>query len=584
MKKREIRKKKTSIWQRVAILGVAAVMSSTTMTVQAAENLESQVYIYHEHRGSAENGDGCYTLPVYHEHEGNETEGGNCYQTPVYHVHEGDEQNGGACYGREIYHVHDGNSTEGGSCYKVVYHSHSSTCYKTVTNDEAGCTVVKVEDTTEDDYEGCDYKNYYMTCGTVVHGTNPSHTHRELTCKKEGKVEGFKLSCKLTELYVERYEMDCVKTEETIDSYSLSCPKTENDIDKYEMGCGRDETTPLGKITVTGQLTSSKRKANITAVYEDMSEGEVIISESGFTWYNESGKILGNGDNLQVTANGRYYVMLGVQNEDIKAESLKAEIQIKGIQKKKAEPKEDGSGDDSGKEEPSDDDGGGEDDSGNGNISGTPQPVSTATPSPSPSASPAETKTPTPAIVITDSSEGGNRSADDTKSSKIPKNSPEITPSPTPGIKKEIKTIKLEEKGSGKEEIVTVESIEQPDRNKGGGFWTTPAVKMITFTAGTLIILAGTGVLLFLLGVGVRVYNDDGKGNLVYLGRGIVKTAEEGYVLSITERMIEKSLTNRYCLRCDFFHLWKDKEEELIVTKGERRQIVKIQKEMIAVI
>ena len=465
-----------------------------------------------------------------------------------------------------------------------------------------------------------DFKDYHMSCGKTVHGTNPAHYHKELDCDREGKIDSFKLSCKMTSSTIERYEMDCTKTEKTIDSYLLSCQKTEKDIDKYEIGCGRDAATPLGRITVSGQLTASKRKADITAVYEDMSEGEVVLAENAFSWYDESGKLLGNGGTLQVTANGKYNVMLNVQNADVKASSLKAEVQIKGIQKKKTETNEEDTGEDAGKEDSSDDSGSGEDAGGNsgsgedaggnsgsgddtgddsknagkgGNDSGssgeneernspTSVPKSTVAPSPYPTATPMIVKTPAP--IATVSPGKTDKIVLGENSNKLQKNSFKKTPSPTPIIRKETKTVNVEKKESEKEELVTVETIDKHGKGADTGVFPAPAIKLITVTTGTIALFGGIGVLLFLFGRSIRVYNDDGKGNLIYLGRGIVKVEEEGYVLHVTERMTEKSMTNRYCLCCDLFHLWKDTEEELIVVKKERRQIVKIQKEMIAVI
>ncbi len=583
------RKKLIGSKRQAAIVGLAALLLAGTMNVQAKESTQKdmtgQVYVYHAHKGNETEGGGCYSVPVYHVHDGSEEKGGKCYETPVYHVHEGDEQNGGPCYGKAVYHQHEGNENEGGVCFKAVYHSHTESCYKLIPNETVGCTVLRVEETDYDDYADHDFKDYYMSCGVKVHGTNPGHNHRELTCNREGKIDSFKVICKMNSSTIERYELDCVKTEETIDFYRLTCPKTEADIDKFERGCGREEETPLGKITVTGKLASSKKKGTLSAVYEDMSEGELTVSEKAFSWYNEKGKLLGEGNQIQVTQNGKYYVILNVLNEDVQNESLKAEVQMRGIQKKKPEEKEEQKEEDSdeGEDEQGSEDGGG------GTGGSTPVPESPKTPTPAPADTPQPTAAPKATAVpieemLTPSPDMKNKSFEDTKDSNLQKKYPTITPSPLPVIQKEKIEVELEKKQSRKEEPVTVEEVKKPTEQKKSHLLSAPAVKMITVTAGTLVCLAGAGLLLLLFGRSIRVYNDDGKGNQVYLGRGMVKTQEEGYVLLITEKMTEKSLTNRYCLRCDFFHLWKDKEEELIVVKGERRQIVKIQKEMITVL
>ena len=202
-------------------------------------------YIYHQHIGSSDEEGGCYHGVCYHTHRGNEMEGGECYQTPIYHVHTGDEQNGGECYGTPICHEHAGNPQEGGGCFVPVYHSHTGSCYKTISSSEYGCYTVRYWDTTDGDYEGHDYKYYEMSCGTTVHGTNSSHTHTVAVCNKSGTIERYTLGCGKTEETAESYVFDCEKAQGlTIDSYVFDCEKTEQTIDGYSLSCGKDEETP----------------------------------------------------------------------------------------------------------------------------------------------------------------------------------------------------------------------------------------------------------------------------------------------------------------------------------------------------
>lgn len=78
----------------------------------------------------------------------------------------------------------------------------------------------------------------------------------------------------------------------------------------------------------------------------------------------------------------------------------------------------------------------------------------------------------------------------------------------------------------------------------------------------------------------VRIYNDQGQGKWKYLGRYAVRLDEDGYRLTITGSVVERSVTNRYRIVPELFGLFK-KEEELLVSKEERTVSVQIQKEMI---
>lgn len=569
---------------RAAAFALACIMGSS-MTVYAgdgqtgvAQSADQNItYVYHEHVGHAESGGGCYSVPVRHVHVGNVAEGGSCYQTPVYHSHSGDEVNGGPCYGTPVYHIHEGDEKVGGFCFEAVYHKHKSSCYEKILGEDDGCTIVKYEDTTDDDYEGHDYKNFYMSCGAVVHGINSSHYHSKMVCKLEGKITSYVLGCGFTTETIERYEMSCVKTEETIDSYQLSCSKTDQDIEYYELGCGRDEKVPVGKLIVTKKLTSNKKKANITVVYENMSEGEVVLSENPFTWYNEKGKVLGTGGKLQVTANGKYCVVMNVENEDVKKESLKTEIQVNNIKKEESGA----GGDDSGGSSDSGDSD--SDDGGESNKDADPAPTAAVMPTPTA----ASTATPQ-TLSVTDQTEESDEDTpptiDNGQSNDNAKKIAEVkTPTPTPVWKVETKKVDLEKKESGKEEALAVEKVEQSRSDNSTNFFSLPAVKIITITAGTLLVLAVLGAFLYLLLCSVRIYNDDGEGNLNYIGRCMVRTQEDGYTVMITDAMVEKAVTNRYCLKSEIFHLGK-REEEILVLRGERRVAVKIQKEMPVVI
>ena len=61
---------------------------------------------------------------------------------------------------------------------------------------------------------------------------------------------------------------------------------------------------------------------------------------------------------------------------------------------------------------------------------------------------------------------------------------------------------------------------------------------MLSITSGTVLSLAALVLLLLYLRRSVRVYNDNGKGRMKYLGRAAVTLSEEGYYIRITEKLV----------------------------------------------
>lgn len=530
-----------------------------------AESTANQTvtYIYHKHIGSEDVSGGCYQTPVYHVHKGNEAEGGSCYETPVYHVHSGDETAGGICYGTIVYHGHSGSSTEGGGCFKPVYHQHSDSCYRKVSSGEYGCYTVKTEDTTDGDYEGHDYKYYHMSCGQVVHGTNSSHNHLELDCSRGNQVTGYALGCGKTEESIDGYLFDCEKTEESIDSYALSCTRTEQDIDGYERSCGKEENAPYGKILLTEEKTDGGKKSLLRAEFEDLTGGEILISENPYTWLNEKGDMLGDGKELLVEDNGTYCVVLGVENEDINKDSLRAAIGVQGIKKPVPVSPE---GPDEGETEHGGEDGSKDKEENSG------QEEETVNPTPVPTASPVPVPTPVPVTevqAVPYLTEKKNKSAENEKEQKE---------SPTPVLKKQIIAVTPLPRNSQSKVLPPVKYAEEKT-----GIFASPAVKMITLTAGIFSLTAGLAALFFLLRRSVAVYNDDGKGGMHYLGRCMVQSEEESDIVTITDAMEEKALTNRYCIRPGLYRFFRKEGEELTVERGQKRISAKLQKEMIVV-
>lgn len=538
--------------------------------VSAAEGNQTVSWIYHQHIGSMQEEGGCYHTPVYHSHTGNESDGSGCYHTPVYHVHTGDETSGGNCYGTAVLHEHTGDDASGGGCFVPVTHSHVEGCYKKVGGSEYGCYILEWHDTVDGDYEGHDFKIYYMSCGQVVHGTNSGHTHEIVICGKENEIEGYTLGCNKTEESIEKYLFDCSKTEgESIDSYALGCNKTTSDIDSYTLSCGKDKETPIGKITVTEKMESGKEESQITASFEDLSGGELELTENPFTWYSSGGSVIGTGDTIRVSQNGTYSVVIGVTNEDVDKNSLRSQISINSIVKKD----QNNNGNSGGKGD-GDSDGNDDNDNSGDNDSNTNDQKNAASPTvtPTPAASPVIPKT---ALKSNKRNTTGVKSTkENDRADAVPKK----TPSPTPKLTKKTDSIKLPEKNS------QPEAAEIKVKEQKKGFFDSPAVKMITITAGALLTFGGLLLLLYFFRMSVGIYNDDGNGKMIYLGRCRVKLADEGYMIEISDDMEEKAVTNRYCIKPGMFRFLRGEDTELLVCRRQKRISVYLNKEMIVII
>ena len=88
-------------------------------------------------------------------------------------------------------------------------------------------------------------------------------------------------------------------------------------------------------------------------------------------------------------------------------------------------------------------------------------------------------------------------------------------------------------------------------------------------------------MLCYLMLMTVKVYNDDGEGKMVYLGRCRIRLKEEGYTAEISDRMAEKAVTNRYCIKPGAFRLFRGDEEELLVCCNQKKVSAPLCREMI---
>lgn len=556
----------------IMAVGVAAGSSSVShaagilpVPLQAPESADQIItYVYHQHIGNENENSGCYRQPVFHSHIGDVKKGGPCYQTPIYHIHEGNVKDGGPCYQTPVYHSHEGDGTAEEGCYKAVYHAHSGKCYKNISSSDYGCHTIKTVDTSDGDDGENDYKYYYMSCGTVVHGTNSSHTHRVLNCSKEDEIVGYELICGKTEETLEGYALSCTKPDLYIDSYGLSCKKTSEDIDRYAMNCGKEEDEPYGTIVVT-RLAESKHKVTLTVQFENINGGNIQLSDAPFTWYDNNGSELGKGESITVAQNGKYAVAVGVVNEDVNKENLRVEMSVDSIR-----------GDSGGSWNDNDDDDRDDKDSNDDDNSDDNEETQETTNKPSVSSMPSATPVVKDKVSATAAPPQTDSEISDRKEED--KNAEKPIPTTTPRVKKQTETVRAKEKKSEVEIPIEMQTVEKED-----GFFSSPLAKVITVTLGTFAALTGVFILCYLLRWSVRIYNEDGQGNMIYLGRSMVRNEEDGYLVHITEQMSEKAVTGRYCIKPGLFRLGRG-EEEILVERGQKRVSVSLQKEMLVII
>lgn len=566
---------------RKAMLVIAGCLllwaSNVHTTIVSASNQEKKVYVYHRHTGTKETQGGCYMQPVYHEHTEDKGDGSGCYSKPVYHAHSGSETEGGGCYTIPVMHVHEGDGTCEDGCYKAVFHQHSDGCYKRVKSEDYGCYIVDWWDTSDDDWRDSDgyfhdYRYYEMSCGQTIHGTNSGHYHNQLNCSRGNEVTGYTLGCGKDENTVDAYKVSCEKTDASIEGYELGCNKSSEDIDSYGLTCGKDEQTAYGVMTVTVSDTGN-RKAILQAEFEDLTGGE--LGEKEYVWYGQSGNEIHRGAGLTVSENGTYKVTMQLNAEGMTPELLSADISVDCIVKPSIKEEDERKEYDSEEEHHKE-----------SQIPGpTAIPSPTATPIPSPIPIPTPTLVPVqentenePATTY----EEGKLSVQ--KERYVLETEEQEESTPTPSVKPVVKKTVMvrNDKRAAKPEVVPEIEIEEVEE-KEESFFAQSAVKVVTLAFGILVAVITCLLLLFILRRSVAVYNDDGEGNFNYLGRCLVFYEEEGWVIVVTEKMKEKSKTNKYCIRPDFFLIGK-REQAVIVECGQKRVSSILCKEMNVII
>lgn len=557
--------------------------------------------IYHRHIGNASEKGGCYQTEIPHIHKGDEINGGACFGQEVKHMHQGDADLGTGCYTKPVLHTHQGNEGQEGACYKAVYHTHEDSCYKNEI-----CTInYTIGDFLEKLTGNCITHGeviFDRHSGTGTHQDCPVgeeallfdlcpyceemlysyHTYPVVICGIDTDLPtGYEKICGMEEGDIEGYDTECGLAEGQTEAYKRTCEKL---VDGYERNCGLDEENPCGRLTVTNETDGEQEKVIVSVKFEDLSGGKLVPDKIPFVWYDENGNHIGNGDQIEVEKNGNYSVELKLQNRDVDESGLKSEILVDNVLEKipdggqetpspSATPSSEKGGEASPTPEQTPSGGGsGEDDQDGGED----------TPASIPSAAPA------PAHVLDgENSEGegtGGDSLDYGKPVKAFEDEDgaglEKSESPTPKItlKKETTEKKAEEKMESAPAMPEVKKV-----SKIKGFFSHPAVRIVTVAAGTLLLLAGLVLLLLYLRKSVRLYNDDGEGRWGRLGRLVVRLEEEGYAVTISEKEEEKAYTNRYCIKPGLFRLGKG-EQEIFVYKDTQRISVSLAKEMVVVL
>lgn len=630
---------------RAALWAAAAgLVLSVPAPAYGKENPKSIVtHIYHRHVGNGDTQGGCYGKAIEHIHQGSRETGGACYQIQVPHTHQGSEEAGGGCYTVPITHTHKGNKTQGGECYVPdQIHNHTESCYES-----GKCTVYFTQESVIETLDGDCPSHQKTTLvragGTEVHencgkgtitgerlycqscGVMPPTRHsykNEICGLRDGQVLEYRIDCGKK---IDGYKIGCGKKNGGIDHYDRSCEK---EVDGYEMNCGLTEEEPCGRLILSNETEGKGEQVTLKVCLEDLTGGKLKPAENPFCWLNEQGEEIGAGDQVQVTENGTYGVRVRLKNEDVDPAGLCSSILVDNIYKEEAPVVSPSS---TPSAMPTD----------------TPQPsaVPSAKPSVAPTAAPEKSpspgNTPEPSVLPAKSPDPVNTPAP----SRTPETVPEISegsggndteqggaeeeekteevpqadkkqPSPTPGnpeVSAEKETGSLGRKrhkaSSETEQLPVPEDVQETEpmvkemeeislpevktegtlsyqvhqKEKPGGFFALPAVKIISITTGSVLLFLGLLLLLLYLRRSVKIYNDDGEGRMLYLGRCPVRKEEELYEITLEEQMIERAYTNRYCIKPGLFKLGKKEGTQLAIHKEGKTLVLVLSREMIAV-
>ena len=599
--------------------------------------------IFHRHVGSPDTGGGCYTDPIEHVHQGDALNGGGCYTRPVEHKHTGSPEMGGGCYQKAIPHTQ-----HGPECYRSETHTHESACLSgrcTITYIlkevmETYTDTCQIHGVTAHErraaiasHSDCGLGEVNAVIEQCQSCTNSlTRTHTYVNCgKQEGTTQV--LDCNKT---IDGYDLSCGYTEGGTEYYERECDGAP---DGYRIGCGLEEDSPCGKLILTSRTGSDAAKVVISAKVEDLTGGRLVLSRDPYVWKDQEGNVLGSGESLEVEKNGDYSLTVSLENKDVDESGLCSSISVDSIQKvtptatPAATPAATATATPAASPTPS------------ASIAPTAAPSATMNPAVSPAGTPEITSSPAPAAVpektpepssVSEENPGKEDEGEDKDADKeedgegegdrgtetgrevSEENQPEEIPtedraenensgrssnyerrdrsavpspaeeeqalaSPSPKseekIKKDTKTVTVSGNNAAQEREYKV-----GQQTKRNGFFQSTAAKIITVTLSTLFVFAGVILLVLYLLCSVRVFNDDGEGRMVYLGRLLVRKKDEEYSLVITEAMTEKSCTNRYCIKPGLFRLGKKEDQELIVCRDTKKAVAYLSREMIVIL
>ncbi len=128
------------------------------------------------------------------------------------------------------------------------------------------------------------------------------------------------------------------------------------------------------------------------------------------------------------------------------------------------------------------------------------------------------------------------------------------------------------------------EEITVNEESKKVRLFNIPAVRMIVISGGVLLLMLALALLFLYFRQSVSVFNDNGQGRMLFLGRCLVKYENDCYGIVISEEMEEKACTNRYCIKPGLFRIGKKEGEELIIKKGNKSITSYLDREMIVML
>lgn len=466
---------------------------------------------------------------IRHTHSGDEQNGGECFSNPVYHTHAGSDAEGGECYSDPVYHVHDGDGTHGGACYgEKITHNHSGNAFS-----GGACYAILYHQHNDSCYAQGDHtsacpshREYHSyDCGTVHDWDGDGHGCDGFTSYDcDGHVY---LACGMSGGTIVGYAFSCSYGEGQVIGYRMNCGKTSETVESYELTCTK--------------TTEDVDHYENTCGMEDGQEIEIPdppTEDNGNEGGNGEGET-GDGENGGGTESGETGTT--EPEEPFEPEPTPESAQY-------------------------------------------PEPEQTQEPEQTPQTIVEQQTVPSPSVTPTVKKEV-------TEEAPVRKKQTTVIDRVSPTPQRESEPDKQNQQNHTgnvvKEKVELPQAAAQPADEGGEPLvlkrrWAvfTPVIKMLSITMGTILLLTAAVLLLFYLRRSVRVYNDNGSGRMKYLGRAAIRFSEEGYFVTITDKLQERAATNRYCIRPDLFLIGKNSNWEIYVVKDGKKKSVYLDKEM----